>query len=99
MTRGNHESRNMTKIYGFEGEVRHKFDAQLINLFYEVFCWLPLAACIDKVGVGGRARRGRLNRASSSSSPSSALPTRACSGRACAQRDDARRFYCRVRCM
>ena len=48
LTRGNHESKNMTKIYGFEGEVRQKYDPQLINLFYEVFCWLPLAATIER---------------------------------------------------
>jgi serine/threonine-protein phosphatase 5 len=23
MTRGNHESKNMNKVYGFDGEVRH----------------------------------------------------------------------------
>lgn len=47
LTRGNHESKNMNKIYGFEGEVRHKYDAQVMTLFAEVFCWLPLCATIN----------------------------------------------------
>eukprot|EP00904_Undaria_pinnatifida_P008607 jgi/Undpi1/4877/HiC_scaffold_19.g08230.m1 len=46
MTRGNHESKNMNKIYGFEGEVRHKYDQTVMTLFAEVFCWLPLAATL-----------------------------------------------------
>lgn len=33
MTRGNHESRNMTKLYGFEGEVNHKYDSKVYELF------------------------------------------------------------------
>lgn len=47
LTRGNHESKNMNKIYGFEGEVKHKYDQTVMTLFAEVFCWLPLAATID----------------------------------------------------
>ncbi|CBJ28105.1 conserved unknown protein [Ectocarpus siliculosus] len=47
LTRGNHESKNMNKIYGFEGEVKHKFDQTVMTLFAEVFCWLPLAATLD----------------------------------------------------
>ena len=26
MSRGNHEAKNMNKLYGFEGEVTHKYD-------------------------------------------------------------------------
>lgn len=26
MSRGNHEAKNMNKLYGFEGEVLHKYD-------------------------------------------------------------------------
>lgn len=33
MTRGNHESKNMNKIYGFEGEVKHKLDSDVARLF------------------------------------------------------------------
>eukprot|EP00903_Cladosiphon_okamuranus_P017863 g16439.t1 len=47
LTRGNHESKNMNKIYGFEGEVKHKYDQTVMTLFAEVFCWLPLAATLD----------------------------------------------------
>jgi serine/threonine-protein phosphatase 5 len=48
MSRGNHETKNMNKIYGFEGEVKHKYDDRVMNLFNEVFQWLPLAAVIEK---------------------------------------------------
>ena len=46
MHRGNHESKNMNKIYGFEGEVIHKYDVTTMSLFYEVFCALPLASVV-----------------------------------------------------
>jgi len=48
LLRGNHETRNMTKIYGFEGEVKHKYDAKIYDLFLEVFGYLPLAAVINE---------------------------------------------------
>eukprot|EP00741_Cyanophora_paradoxa_P015522 tig00020902_g14983.t1 len=49
MTRGNHESRNMNKMYGFEGECRAKYPGDLIyELFSEMFCALPLACVIEK---------------------------------------------------
>ncbi|KAG5177330.1 serine/threonine-protein phosphatase 5 [Tribonema minus] len=52
LTRGNHESKNMNKIYGFEGEVKHKYDAAVMTMFAEVFCWLPLCATLnDKVFI------------------------------------------------
>lgn len=52
LLRGNHESKNMNKIYGFEGEVKHKYDDTVMQLFTEVFNWLPLSAVIeDKVLV------------------------------------------------
>ena len=47
LTRGNHETKNMNKIYGFEGEVKHKYDDKIFDLFLEVFCQLPLAAVIE----------------------------------------------------
>ena len=37
LSRGNHETKNMNKIYGFEGEVKHKYDMNIFNLFLEVF--------------------------------------------------------------
>lgn len=47
----------MNQIYGFEGEVKAKYTAQMFELFSEVFEWLPLVHCINgKVlvrGLGG----------------------------------------------
>lgn len=52
LARGNHESKNMNKIYGFEGEVKSKLSDAFVELFAEVFCCLPLAHVInDKVFV------------------------------------------------
>lgn len=48
LIRGNHETKNMNRIYGFEGEVKAKFDDKIFDLFLEVFCYLPLAAVIEK---------------------------------------------------
>ena len=33
MSRGNHESENMNKMYGFEGEVKAKYSANMVDLF------------------------------------------------------------------
>jgi len=46
MSRGNHESENMNKMYGFEGEVKAKYSANMCELFTEVYNWLPLAHCL-----------------------------------------------------
>ena len=46
LTRGNHETKNMNRIYGFEGEVKAKYDDTIFRLFLEVFEWLPLSAVI-----------------------------------------------------
>ncbi|KFQ60717.1 Serine/threonine-protein phosphatase 5, partial [Pelecanus crispus] len=40
LLRGNHETDNMNQIYGFEGEVKAKYTAQMFALFSEVFEWL-----------------------------------------------------------
>ncbi|CAD8176897.1 unnamed protein product [Paramecium pentaurelia] len=48
LTRGNHESRNMNKMYGFEGEVKHKYDDKVYELFQTVFNYLPLAYTLSK---------------------------------------------------
>ena len=37
----------MNQMYGFEGEVKAKYTAQMFQLFSEVFQWLPLAQCIN----------------------------------------------------
>jgi len=47
MLRGNHETKNMNKIYGFEGEVQHKYNAAVMSVFCDVFQWLPLCAVIN----------------------------------------------------
>lgn len=52
LIRGNHETRNMNKMYGFEGEVKHKYDLDIMELFSETFCALPLCGILnDKVMV------------------------------------------------
>merc|ERR1712050_475693 len=47
LSRGNHETKNMNKLYGFEGEVTKKYDEELYQLFCESFCLLPLCHCIN----------------------------------------------------
>lgn len=47
LSRGNHESKSMNKIYGFEGEVRSKLSDTFVEVFAEVFCCLPLAHVIN----------------------------------------------------
>jgi serine/threonine-protein phosphatase 5 len=47
LARGNHETRNMNKLYGFEGEVRQKYDEDLYGMFCEAFCLLPLCHVIN----------------------------------------------------
>ena len=48
LTRGNHETKNMNKMYGFEGEVKHKYDMKLMDLFSLVFNYLPIAFLVNK---------------------------------------------------
>lgn len=48
LARGNHESKSVNKIYGFEGEVRSKLNETFMELFAEVFCCLPLAHVINE---------------------------------------------------
>merc|ERR1719277_294310 len=47
LARGNHESKTMNRIYGFEGEVTTKYDAGLYLLFCEAFNHLPLCHIIN----------------------------------------------------
>ena len=44
---GNHESDHLNMMYGFEGEVKSKYSSIMMNLFSELFNWLPLAHCIE----------------------------------------------------
>ena len=48
LNRGNHESKNLTKMYGFEGEVLAKYDSPTYALFTHVFNYLPLGHIINK---------------------------------------------------
>jgi len=48
MSRGNHESENMNKMYGFEGEVKAKYSANMCDLFTEVYNWLPLCHLLNQ---------------------------------------------------
>lgn len=57
LTRGNHESQNMNRIYGFEGEVKVKYTNTLFQLFSELFQSLPLAYVLD--GRAGGEADGR----------------------------------------
>lgn len=45
---GNHESKNLNKMYGFENEVKHKYCIKTYDLFSDMFCNLPIAHCINR---------------------------------------------------
>lgn len=47
LLRGNHETKNMNKIYGFEGEVKAKYDMPMMDVFTEIFRYLPLCATLN----------------------------------------------------
>ncbi len=47
LNRGNHETINMNKMYGFDGEVKHKLDMACMQMFTQVFQSLPLVHVID----------------------------------------------------
>jgi len=48
LTRGNHETKNMNRMYGFEGEVKHKYDEKVFNCFSNLFQALPLGYVLNK---------------------------------------------------
>jgi len=48
LTRGNHEGKNMNKMYGFEGEVIAKYDSNTMEIFSDIFCTLPLGYVLNK---------------------------------------------------
>jgi len=45
--RGNHESITMNRMYGFEGEVVHKYSKKVFDMFTDVFNHLPLSAVLN----------------------------------------------------
>jgi len=47
LTRGNHEAKSMNKLYGFEGEVVHKYDSKTMDVFSQVFNSLPLCYVLN----------------------------------------------------
>ena len=47
LARGNHESRNLNKVYGFEQEVITKYDSTVYESFIRLFYSLSLAHCIN----------------------------------------------------
>ena len=47
MLRGNHESRNMTESFTFREEVITRYDAQIYDLFMELFDSLPISCVVD----------------------------------------------------
>ncbi|KAL2825649.1 DUF89-domain-containing protein [Aspergillus cavernicola] len=46
LNRGNHETDDMNKVYGFEGECKAKYNETLFKVFSESFSALPLATLI-----------------------------------------------------
>lgn len=47
LLRGNHETEELTKIYGFYNECINRYSVRLWNKFVTLFDWLPLAAVIE----------------------------------------------------
>ena len=48
LSRGNHETDDMNKVYGFEGEVKAKYTAVMFKLFSEIFNAVPLGNLIGE---------------------------------------------------
>lgn len=48
INRGNHETDDMNKVYGFEGECKAKYNERVFKLFSESFSLLPLAALVQE---------------------------------------------------
>ncbi|CAL1707379.1 unnamed protein product [Somion occarium] len=47
INRGNHETKDMNRAYGFEGEAKHKHGDQTYKLFAHLFTTMPLATLVS----------------------------------------------------
>ncbi|KAH9935326.1 phosphoprotein phosphatase [Fomitopsis serialis] len=58
INRGNHETKDMNRTYGFEGEAKHKHGDQTYKLFAHVFTVMPLSTliCASKPPAGPAAK-------------------------------------------
>lgn len=48
LNRGNHETDDMNRVYGFEGECKAKYNERVFKVFSESFSALPLATLVGK---------------------------------------------------
>lgn len=48
LNRGNHETDDMNRVYGFEGECKAKYNERVFKMFSESFSALPLATLVGK---------------------------------------------------
>lgn len=48
LSRGNHETDDMNRMYGFEGEMKAKYSETFFKAFSEIFCSMPLGHVIEK---------------------------------------------------
>jgi len=48
LNRGNHETENMNKMYGFEDECKYKYSTKIFEMFSQSFETLPLATIVNK---------------------------------------------------
>ncbi|KAJ1565972.1 Serine/threonine-protein phosphatase 5 [Nowakowskiella sp. JEL0078] len=48
LTRGNHETDDMNRVYGFEGEVTNKYSKDMFKLFSKIFNAIPLGNLVEE---------------------------------------------------
>ena len=48
LSRGNHETDDMNRAYGFEGECKHKYSEAMFKLFSDIFNAVPLGNLIQE---------------------------------------------------